>query len=55
MRAPAATTVAERLSWLAAKTLPRFFDLPEPRQRVLERLPYELYAAELEEEPGPPR
>jgi hypothetical protein len=36
-----------RLGWLAEKALPRFFDVPEPRQRVLERLPYELYAAEL--------
>jgi hypothetical protein len=49
----AAAKVAERLPWLAGKTLPRFFDVPEPRQRVLERFPYELYAAELEE--GPPR
>jgi peptide subunit release factor 1 (eRF1) len=46
----AATRVAERLPWLAEKTLPRFFDVPDPRQRVLERLPYELYAAELTEE-----
>jgi hypothetical protein len=30
------------------QALPRFFDVPEPRQRVLERLPYELYAAEVE-------
>jgi len=35
------------LGWLAERALPRFFDVPEPRQRVLERLPYELYAAEL--------
>jgi peptide subunit release factor 1 (eRF1) len=35
------------LAWLADRALPRFFDVPEPRQRVLERLPYELYAAEL--------
>jgi peptide subunit release factor 1 (eRF1) len=46
----AATTVAEQLPWLAEKVMPRFFDVPEPRQRVLERLPYELYAAELTEE-----
>jgi peptide subunit release factor 1 (eRF1) len=38
---------APQLAWLAEKALPRFFDVPEPRQRVLERLPYELYAAEL--------
>jgi len=35
------------LAWLADHALPRFFDVPDPRQRVLERLPYELYAAEL--------
>jgi hypothetical protein len=35
------------LGWLAEKALPRFFDVPDPRQRVLERLPYDLYAAEL--------
>jgi predicted RNA methylase len=51
----AATRVLEQLPWLAGRTLPRFFDVPDPRQRVLERLPYELYAAELEENPGPPR
>jgi peptide subunit release factor 1 (eRF1) len=38
---------AQQLAWLAEKALPRFFDVPDPRQRVLERLPYELYAAEL--------
>jgi hypothetical protein len=26
--------------------LPRFFTVPEPRQAVLERLPYDLYSAE---------
>lgn len=36
---------AARLPWLREKTLPRFFDVPEPRQRVLERLPYDLYSA----------
>jgi hypothetical protein len=41
--------VAERLPWLAEKTLPRFFAVPDPRQRVLERLPYDLYAAEISE------
>jgi hypothetical protein len=35
------------LGWLADGALPRFFDVPEPRQRVLARLSYELYAAEL--------
>jgi Actinobacteria/chloroflexi VLRF1 release factor len=38
------------LGWLAERALPRFFTVPEPRQAVLERLPYELYAAELTEE-----
>jgi hypothetical protein len=46
----AAGRVAERLPWLAEKQLERFFTVPEPRQRELERLPYELYAAELSEE-----
>ena len=46
----AATRVAERVPWLAGKTLKRFFDVPDPRQRLLERLPYDLYAAELTEE-----
>ena len=38
---------APQLGWLREQALPRFFDVPEPRQRVLERLPYDLYAAEL--------
>jgi len=41
------------LGWLAERALPRFFTVPDPRQAVLERLPYELYAAELTEEPFP--
>jgi hypothetical protein len=48
----AAAAVAERFPWLAEKRRARFIDAPDPRQRVLERLPYELYAARLEEE-GP--
>jgi hypothetical protein len=47
----AARRVTEQLPWLAEKTLPRFFTVADPRQRELERLPYELYAAELSEEP----
>ena len=39
--------VSPRLDWLAQRQLPRFFDVPEPRQRELERLPYDLYSAEL--------
>ena len=46
----AATRVLERLPWLAEKALPRFFTVPDPRQRELVRLPYELYAAEVSEE-----
>jgi hypothetical protein len=47
----AVARVAERLPWLEEKALPRFFTVPDPRQHELERLPYELYAAELTEEP----
>jgi peptide subunit release factor 1 (eRF1) len=47
----AAEKVAEQLPWLAEKRLERFFTVPDPRQRDLERLPYDLYAAELTEEP----
>jgi len=39
-----------KLGWLAERALPRFFTVPEPRQRVLERLPYEIYSAELTNE-----
>ena len=35
------------LGWLADRSVPRFFTVPEPRLRVLEKLPYDLYAAEL--------
>ena len=35
------------LGWLAERALPRFFTVSDPRQAVLERLPYDLYAAEL--------
>jgi peptide subunit release factor 1 (eRF1) len=45
----AATNVVQRLPWLEEKRLERFFTVPEPRQRELNRLPYELYAAELTE------
>jgi hypothetical protein len=40
------------LGWLSEGALPRFFTVRDPRQAVLERLPYELYAAELTEEPA---
>src|SRR2546421_9395072 len=38
-----------RLAWLRERALPRFFTTRDPRQRELERLPYELYAAEVTE------
>jgi hypothetical protein len=45
---------APQLAWLREKALPRFFDVPDPRQRVLERLPYDLYSAELAIGEAPP-
>jgi hypothetical protein len=39
--------VSPELSWLEERATPRFLSVPEPRQAVLERLPYDLYAAEL--------
>jgi hypothetical protein len=35
------------LTRLEALALPRFFTVPDPRLRVLEALPYDLYAAEV--------
>jgi hypothetical protein len=40
------------LAWLQPLALERFFDVPEPRLRVLEALPYQLYAAKVVEEPS---
>ena len=37
------------LGWLERLALERFFDVPEPRLRVLEALPYQLYAAKVVE------
>jgi hypothetical protein len=37
------------LGWLRERALDRFFTVPEPRLRVLERLPYDLYAVEVTE------
>jgi hypothetical protein len=34
------------LDWLSEKALSRFFTVREPRQAVLERLPYDIYSAE---------
>lgn len=42
------------LAWLQPLALERFFDVPEPRLRVLEALPYQLYAAKVVEEPVRP-
>ena len=44
-------TLAERpdLEWLDTLALERFFDVPDPRLRVLEGLPYQLYAAKVVE------
>jgi hypothetical protein len=39
------------LAWLQPLVLERFFDVVEPRLRVLEALPYQLYAAKVAEEP----
>jgi hypothetical protein len=39
------------LAWLRPLALERFFDVPEPRLRVLEALPYQLYAAKVVENP----
>ena len=45
-------TLAERpdLDWLSPLALERFFDVPDPRLRVLDELPYQLYAAKVVEE-----
>ena len=37
------------LAWLEELALDRFFAVPEPRRAVLDRLPYDLYAVELDE------
>ena len=37
------------LAWLQPLALQRFFSVPEPRRRVLEDLPYQLYAAKVVE------
>lgn len=40
------------LAWLEPLALERFFTVPDPRQRVLEELPYQLYAARVVELDG---
>ena len=36
------------LAWLRERAIPRFLDVPEPRHRTLEALPYDLYAVQFE-------
>jgi Actinobacteria/chloroflexi VLRF1 release factor len=38
------------LAWLTPLALERFFSVPEPRRRVLDALPYQLYAAKVVEQ-----
>ena len=38
------------LDWVEPRALERFFTVPDPRRRVLEELPYQLYAAKVVEE-----
>jgi hypothetical protein len=40
-------SASPQLGWLGERAIPRFFTVREPRRRELERLPYDLYAAEL--------
>jgi hypothetical protein len=39
-----------QLSWLNERAVSRFFPVADPRQYVLERMPYDLYSAEVVEE-----
>ena len=50
-RSAVAEVLAARpeLAWLTDRGVPRFFTVAEPRRNVLERLSYDLYAAELTE------
>lgn len=50
-RAAVRATLAGRpaLAWLDERAVRRFLTVPDPRLAVLERLPYDLYAAEVEE------
>ena len=38
------------LAWIEPLALERFFTVPEPRRRVLDELPYQLYAAKVVEQ-----
>ena len=48
-RAAVEAVLASRaeLTWLRKRAVERFFPVVDPRQRVLERLPYDLYAVEV--------
>jgi hypothetical protein len=48
----AALATRPDLAWLRQRAIPRFLDVPEPRHRTLEALPYDLYAVQVQE--GPP-
>jgi Actinobacteria/chloroflexi VLRF1 release factor len=48
-----ALAASQELGWLSERALPRVFNVPDPRQAVLERLPYDLYSAELSVERDP--
>jgi peptide subunit release factor 1 (eRF1) len=39
-----------QLDWLPERAVERFFTVPDPRRRWLERLPYDLYSAEVSTE-----
>ena len=45
----ATLAVRADLGWLAERALPRFHTVPDPRRDVVDRLGYDLYAAEIEE------
>jgi len=45
----AALATRPDLAWLRERALARFFTVADPRQRTLEALPYDLYAAEVRE------
>ena len=44
----AALATRPDLTWLRERAIPRFLDVPEPRHRTLEALPYDLYAVQFE-------
>jgi VLRF1 release factor-like protein len=43
----AVLAASPQLAWIRERALPRFFNVTNPRLNVLERLPYEVYSAEL--------